>query len=165
MYYCPLTFQCINQSENCNWNTPYIGGGQGVSTTPYGESCPSNKTYCPLFAACIPTDEVCCLAALATFISDSTIGYFGQNCSEGETFCPGTQSCLLNTSSCTFNESLINLNITCFDNSSYCMGERKCSNETCTSPVRPSFSFNDTVTGMSFTSPFFSTFECRLIKL
>ena len=149
-YYCPLSFQCLNKAENCTFSTPYIGGGQGNSITPWGTNCSINTTYCPLYAKCIPSTESCSLSALATYLSDNSKGYFGSMCSSSEMFCPGTQSCILNTTSCTLNESLNILNITCFDDWSYCIDERTCSNKTCNSPVRQTFSFNDSETGKRF---------------
>ena len=142
-------------TDNCTFNTPYMGGGQGSYATPWGVNCSGSEIYCPIYASCIPSSEPCSLQALSSYLTNNTNGYFGQTCAEGEQFCPGTQSCILNTTSCTYNDSLTIVNITCpSEGWSYCIDERTCTNQTCTSPVRQSFSFNDSETGKLFYSNF-----------
>ena len=149
-YFCPLTFQCINKTDSCTFNTTYVGDCYGNSSTPWGTPCPANHTYCPLFASCIPAGYSCSLQELSNYLQDNTLTYFGVSCQQDEIFCPGTQSCILNTTVCDYNSSLSVLNIMCPGNETYCVDERKCVSGSCSTPNLPAFNFNDSNTGEYF---------------
>ncbi|XP_065064931.1 uncharacterized protein LOC135691100 isoform X2 [Rhopilema esculentum] len=154
-YFCPLTFQCINKTDSCTFNTTYVGDCYGNSSTPWGTPCPANHTYCPLLASCIPAGYPCSLQELSNYLQDNTLAYFGVSCQQDEIFCPGTQSCILNTTVCDYNSSLSVLNITCPGNETYCVDERKCVSGSCSMPNLPVFNFNDSNTGwMQFCTNF-----------
>ena len=111
-----------------------------------------NQHYCPLLASCIPANRTCSLEELASYLLNPSHAYYGQNCVVGYVWCPGSQSCIMNTSTCSYNSSLAFLspNITCPGSESFCVGERRCTNASCTDPVKPAFTVYENGTGTHF---------------
>ena len=102
--FCPLSNGCHSSGTVCNLDTAAPLSDR--NSTPWGDACPINQTFCGQAARCLEQGSACSARAVADWktAGNTSVGPYGQVCGAGLNYCFDAQECYNSSSgSCAFD--------------------------------------------------------------